>query len=312
MLPEPPYIQHLLDVPVKIPRIISIHYFEYTKDYSYPGERHNFWEIMYLDRGSAYVTCNGTEHLLSQGELILLPPNALHMIRADERQPSNVFITSFYADAPTLYPAAGRVLPLGPESRALIRAMIREGNLAFFLPMDDRYALRPRTDAPFGSQQLYQLRLEELMLHLIRIVRELDAHPAPQSSQQQSRFDKQVAYNVMQLLKSNVQGHLTLADITRATGYGKTYLSLVFKKVYGTSIMACYTGLKIEEAKYLIRCNTMSITEISSLLGFSSPQYFSRRFREWMHMSPKQYEASVKDVWATRPLMPLPDSENVQ
>lgn len=301
MRPEPPYVQHSLELPVKISKIITIHYFEYTKDYKYPGEHHNFWELMYLDRGSAYVACGDSRRLLSQGELILIPPNVQHTIHADERQPSNVFITSFASDSQALYPAAGRILSLPSDSRALIRSMLREGARAFELPMWDRYSLHPRADAPLGSQQLYQLRLEELMLHIIRIVRETETAPLSAAPLQRSRFDAQIAEDIMRLLKANVRGHLTLADITQALGYGKTYLSLIFKKVYGTSIMLRYTELKIEEAKYLIRSGALSITEISCLLCFSSPQYFSRRFREFTKMSPKQYESSVKDAWATLP-----------
>lgn len=306
---DPPYVQHPFEVPVEITRIISIHYFEYSKDYKYPGEHHDFWELMYLDRGSAYVTCGDSEHFLSQGELILLPPNVPHTIRADEQRPSNVFITSFSADAPDLYPAAGRVLLLPSLSRALIRSMIHEGARAFVLPMENRYSLCPRGDAPFGSQQLYRLRLEELMIQLIRLAQELSAVPAPAAAPLQSRFDEQIAGGIMHLLEANVCGRLTLADITQTLGYGKTYLSLIFKKVYGVSIISCYTRLKIEEAKYLIRSNTMSITEISGLLGFSSLQYFSRRFREFIHLSPKQYEASVKDAWSTRPFGPPTDAD---
>lgn len=63
--------------------------------------------------------------------------------------------------------------------------------------------------------------------------------------------------------------------------------------------MSYYTKLKIEEAKYLIRSNTMSISEISALLGFSSPQYFSKRFRQFVHMAPKQYTSSVKETFVS-------------
>lgn len=296
-----PYVKHSFEVPVEISQIITIHYFEYTKDYKYPGEFHDFWEIMYLDRGRAYVTCNDTEYLLSKGEIILLPPNSQHKICADEQKPSNVFITSFAADAPALYRAADRVFLLPSDGRELIRSLIHVGAHAFELPMRDRYSLHVRADAPFGSQQLYQLRLEELMIRLIRIAEESEKVIAPIASPTKSRFDEQIAEDIMHLLEANVRGRVTLADITQAFGYGKTYLSSIFKKVYGMSIMSCYTKLKLEEAKYLIRSNTLSITEISCLLGFSSPQYFSRVFRAFEHMSPKQYESSVKDTWATQP-----------
>ncbi len=114
-----------------------------------------------------------------------------------------------------------------------------------------------------------------------------------------SRFDIQIAGAVMALLKDYIHGNLTIQEITQSLGYGKTYLSAVFMRVYGMSIMSYYAQLKIEEAKYLIRENTMSVAEISELLGFSSPQHFSKRFRQLVKMSPKQYETSVKETWGT-------------
>ena len=29
---------------IEIQKIVTIHYFEYMSDYSFPGERHDFWE----------------------------------------------------------------------------------------------------------------------------------------------------------------------------------------------------------------------------------------------------------------------------
>ena len=42
--------------PVAVDRLYSVHYFEYTGSYAYPGERHDFWELLYVDKGSLLVT----------------------------------------------------------------------------------------------------------------------------------------------------------------------------------------------------------------------------------------------------------------
>jgi len=63
--------------------------------------------------------------------------------------------------------------------------------------------------------------------------------------------------------------------------------------------MECCTQLKMDEAKYLLREGTMSVSEISDMLGFSSPQYFSKRFSALTNMSPRQYAISVREDWAT-------------
>lgn len=62
-----------------------------------------------------------------------------------------------------------------------------------------------------------------------------------------------------------------------------------------------YTNLKIDEAKYLIRERTASITEISEMLGYNTPQYFSKRFRQIVKMVPKQYENSIREKWSSSP-----------
>lgn len=293
------YQKRTLQTDVEVSHLISIHYFEYTKDYKYHGESHDFWEIMYIDRGSAYVFCDGQEHRLSQGEIIFLPPNLFHTIWADELHPSNVFITSFVAQSEMMTLLQNKVFMLSSKMKGLIRSVIQEGELAFELPMPNRYCLQEKQEIPFGSQQLIKMRLEELIILLIR--REIEHGSQSTRQVSPSRFDNQIAQAIMDLLKEHIYGNLSMEDVTQRLGYGKTYLSTVFKKVYGMSIMTCYTGLKIDEAKYLIRENTASITEISERLGFHTPQYFSKRFSQIVKMSPKQYEKSIREKWSSSP-----------
>ena len=102
------YIKYPISLDIAITELISIHYFEYTKDYKYPGESHDFWEIMYIHHGKVFVTCNQNEYLLPQGTLIFLPPDFFHTIKADEIAPSNVFIISFTEETSVLsYKRAG-------------------------------------------------------------------------------------------------------------------------------------------------------------------------------------------------------------
>ena len=288
------YVLHPIRQALAVSEVVTIHYFEYDKNYQYHGESHDFWELVYADRGTVISTCDGQEHLISGGEMILLPPNCFHTIRADQSKPSNVFIISFTELSGVLDTLAGRALGLTAAMRELIRDIIREGEAAFCLPMD-RFGvqqLRERADAPFGAQQLVKMRLEELLILLLR------AESEPQSLAE-ARYDDDIASRVLEFLRAHLYDKLTLADVTARLGYGKTYLSAVYKRVYGKSIMESYMYFKLDEAKYLLREGTMSVSQISDVLGFSSPQYFSKRFSAVMKMSPRQYAISVREDWAT-------------
>ena len=162
------YKKHRIKTDVVVSKLVSIHYFEYTKDYKYHGEQHDFWEVMYVDLGRAFVTCGDNEYLLSRGDAIFLPPDLFHNIRADELRPSNVFIISFDVKSEAMPLLAGWVFTLSSEMRRLIRTIVQEGRLAFDLPMRNHYCLQERDEAQFGCQQLIQIRLEELIIQIVR------------------------------------------------------------------------------------------------------------------------------------------------
>lgn len=60
-----------LERPLAIDRIYSVHYFEYGPDYAFVGESHDFWELVYADKGEVYVTAGEEEKLLKKGQMSL-------------------------------------------------------------------------------------------------------------------------------------------------------------------------------------------------------------------------------------------------
>ncbi len=71
------------------------------------------------------------------------------------------------------------------------------------------------------------------------------------------------------------------------------YISRIFNKSCGYTIIAYYAELKIKEAKKLIREDRYSFAEISNMLCFNNPHYFTRVFKKTANMTPKDYKNSV-------------------
>ena len=197
---EAAYVLHPIRRALNVEELVTIHYFEYDKNYQYHGESHDFWELLYADRGTIISTCDGKELVLSGGEMILLPPNCFHTLRADKSKPSNVFIISFTERSGVLDAIAGRSLRLSAAMRELIRAIIREGEAAFSLPMDRLgvQVLHEREAAPLGAQQLIKMRLEELLILLSRG----QAEPCAAA---EARYDDDIAGRVQALLRDELK-----------------------------------------------------------------------------------------------------------
>ena len=88
------YIKTELKQPVTVQNIITVHYFEYTKNFAFTGEAHDFWEIVFADKGDLYITAGSSESLLRQGQMYLHRPMEFHNIRCDGKTASNSVIVT--------------------------------------------------------------------------------------------------------------------------------------------------------------------------------------------------------------------------
>ena len=58
-----------------INRLYTVHYFEYMNDFSFPGEAHNFWEFLCVDKGEVNVVAGSRTLSLKKDEIIFHRPD---------------------------------------------------------------------------------------------------------------------------------------------------------------------------------------------------------------------------------------------
>lgn len=96
-----------------------------------------------------------------------------------------------------------------------------------------------------------------------------------------------------------VQHHLSEAisaeRIANALYISRPHLSRKFKEDTGESLTDFVLKEKTEEAKRLIRYSDKPMTAIGAYLGFSSPSHFSRVFRRYAGVSPREYREREYD-----------------
>ena len=52
------FIRYSFDKVINVEKLITIFYMECSKDFCYDGERHDFWEIVYIDKGEMICTAD--------------------------------------------------------------------------------------------------------------------------------------------------------------------------------------------------------------------------------------------------------------
>lgn len=93
-------------------------------------------------------------------------------------------------------------------------------------------------------------------------------------------------------LEENMHRNSSIEEIAEALGMNKDYLGKQIKSKTGLSFRTLYNNIKIEYAKPLIKSGQYKIYEISELLGYSSPDYFTQLFKNVVKVTPAEYKNS--------------------
>lgn len=102
-------------------------------------------------------------------------------------------------------------------------------------------------------------------------------------------------HNAVIMAKKYIQIHykesISLEDVAEYVGLTPTYFTKMFKEHTKKTFIDYVTEYRIEKAKELLLNTKLSLKEISYEIGYKDPNYFSRVFKKWTNVSPKQYRS---------------------
>lgn len=289
-----PYVKTAVRRDLCIDSLISVHYFEYSKDYRFAGEAHPFWELVYVDKGEVDAVADDITHHLHQGDILFHKPNEFHSLRANGVRAPNLVVIAFDSVSDAMHLFENVCVKAGETERNLFARIIAEAAVAFSSPLDDPSTtkLERAAESPFASEQMLVLLLEQLLIHLLR--REDQTPFARISSSIKLRSDHDLVERIIAFMQENTYGSLTFADVCRFSAQSATNLKTIFKNVTGMGVMSYYRALKISEAKRMLREGDGNITQIADRLGYTSVHYFSRYFKRATGMTPSEYTLSIQ------------------
>lgn len=278
-----------------VEKIITLFYMEFSKSFRYDGERHDFWEIVYIDKGEMLCTADKKRFVLKSGEMTFHKPNEFHNLSGDNNVAPNVSIITFECKSRAMKFFEGKIFQLNSREKALLSEIFSEGMSCYRL-VDEKNPLlqkmEKRENAPYGSSQAVKNLLE---LFLITLSRNTEA--LSKSSRQSYVINGvDVPYNVKEIIdymKENIYGNLSVSDIAVAVNKSESTLKQLFSRHIDGGIINYYGKLKMNEAKKLLKEGRYNIAQISDMLCYDNPQYFSKCFKRITKMTPTEYKDSI-------------------
>lgn len=127
--------------------------------------------------------------------------------------------------------------------------------------------------------------LDELCLKLQEIVETFSQSVFNYDYSKNNELIKKSMFYISQ----NFNQPITLHDVAKEVNLHPTYFSTLFKQSTGFSFKEYLNMIRIEESKRLLANTNFSIIDIAIASGFDDQSYFSKVFKKYTGMTPKQY-----------------------
>ena len=251
-----------------------------SKDYAYNLlyhdfpilHNHNYWEFLIVLSGEYKHTINGKEEIIKRGQVIVIRPEDYHMLVQISKSASHLNIM---------------------VKCEAVEKMARSFSDAFYEKLLQNTSYISVSDVNINRIETYCLlynnsdeQKQHLIMHfvtnliLISVIDQL--------------------YNVVDdkpkwLLDLIAQMHRqenaswTVSDVVSYSNFSHVHLIREFKKYFNCSIVEYLRKVKISFATDYLKHSNLSISEISTLLGFSSVSHLNHIFKETTGKTPLQY-----------------------
>lgn len=255
-----------------------------------PHTHRDAWELICCVGGQLSVGYGRHLIPLQMGQAFFVPPGMNHCVMLDQDEENKSFVVSFTcADGPVKL-LRNRTLQVTPSQQQIIQNTIREMMDAFSrsIPGLRIFHFEPNPDAPLGAEQMILCYLEQLLIEFLRSITMRKGVVITGTHFEKSIGNYQID-SVRRYIRDHLQEELSVESLAREFHYSRTRLSVLFKEATGKTLNEYITSERISKAKHLLVEGKLTMTQISRAVGYSSPQYFSRRFTQQVGCAPSNY-----------------------
>ncbi|WP_282935962.1 AraC family transcriptional regulator [Paenibacillus sp. RC67] len=263
---------------------ISMKYLETENHFYMDFHSHQGFEIYFFIEGNGCFLIEDHIYPLEGMDLIFICPNESHKSSPNLDIPNTRSVLHFLPEL------------LDQQTREALLEIFRQGLKYRHLRLDssrldrfhylwnrlhDNYAHRP--DDFLLSIRIY---LSELLLEIRHYMFQASALQADQVDR--SSINPKIE-QAIQYISNSYSENLTLDKIAAELFLNRYYLCHLFKKTLGITISDFLLQTRFHHAKQLLIHTQMPVSEVSDKVGFNSLSYFTKAFRTYTGLTPRDY-----------------------
>lgn len=279
------YLRHRSMNVIDIKELMALEYLDFEGKYKDYTERHDFWELCFVEKGEITLFRDGEGKTVSENEIVVISPETEHSYFSDKGNENKVFVICFECSSQSMKSLNGNGFHIDGFLYECIKTVIEEFKTTFCINENDEMEL---LESPgFGGQQAIIIQVEYLLICLLRKL------SAEKNSEivflNNDKFYSGLTDIIKTFLQENIGQKLSLDDICEKVNYSRSFICKTFKKETGRSVFSFFNLMKVDEAKRLLAETEMSVGEISASLGFAEIKYFGALFKNITGSTPTDY-----------------------
>lgn len=274
-LEKPIHYDHIVSK-ISISEIIAYYYVVKQPAYFFPGEVHNFYELTYVDTGEVQTTVQGTLYTIKAGQCMLYGPGQFHDQKVTSDESCSYLTVVFQAHGLDNERILDRVFSC---SRTMI------GNIETFVKSSDE-------NIPYHYDQMIT-DLRSLIIEMLQLDYQKDMVKATTPINQY--FESRLMEEIIAYINQHLYQPLPITEICEQFSISRSTLQNLFKNNMEIAPKQYINEAKLNRSRNLIRKGDHTISEIASMLGFTSIHYFSRKFTQHYGVTPSEFSRKIYD-----------------
>ncbi len=250
----------------------TYHLFTKAKLPTYRPKGRLDFQLLYVASGRAHFFFDGEEKIVNAGHMVLYRPKEVQKY------------TYYGADKTEVY----WVHFTGKDVKNILRS---------YGISDDKRIIYSGTSLEYTrifKQMIYELQqcrtdYEELLSILLRqIFISLHRKSENRHTAKNEYLETEIEL-ATQYFNDNYNTEISIEEYASSRGMSISWFIRSFRNYTGTTPMQYIVSLRITNAQILLETTAYSVNEISRLVGYDNPLYFSRIFKKHKGMSPSDY-----------------------
>lgn len=248
---------------------------------------HNDLEFIYVQEGRVGYQLNGHSVVMNEGEGIFVNSRQLHVI-------------------------------MSPEENTILNCIIFHPMLLCSSKLIEKEYVTPITDndeipyillsekVEWQCELLHRLsrlyetsEVEKNELNIVAGIFEIwkilyDNIEVKDEKHRKYDYNLEIVTKMLKYIHTNFYEKITLDDLCKNGGVGRTNCTKLFDKYVGMTPMEYVRTYRITKSIEFLADTDMSISQIAYEVGFSGSSYFTESFREHVGMNPLEYRKQCK------------------